>query len=71
MEIGCLKQLKPPSRNTTKPTDKNRSSSNESTDSWKSRRDENRCPNSQNDGDKFMESTGWSKKMAVAKEPDI
>ncbi|KAK4740981.1 hypothetical protein SAY87_024569 [Trapa incisa] len=50
---------------------KNSSSSNESTDSWKRRRDENNGPNSPLDDDKFMESTGRSKKRAATKEPNF
>lgn len=53
-----------------KTDNKNSSSSNESTDSWKRRRDENRGPNSPLEEDEFMKSTGRSKKRAVVEEPD-
>lgn len=49
---------------------KNSSSGNESTDSWKRRRNENTGPNSSLEEDEFMKSTGRSKKRATAKEPD-
>ncbi|OWM84899.1 ATP-dependent DNA helicase Q-like 4A isoform X2 [Punica granatum] len=54
-----------------KTDNKNSSGSNDSTDSWKRRRDENRGPNLSFEEDEFMKSTGRSKKRATMKEEDF